>query len=38
MERIDKKDNEDDEKIFICVKVKINITIKKEKIVDYWFE
>lgn len=27
-----------DEETFLCVKVKINIKTKKEKIVDYWFE
>jgi hypothetical protein len=33
----DKKDEEDNNKAFLCIKVKINKR-KKEKIVDYWFE
>jgi hypothetical protein len=44
IERI-KRMNEDEEdetdetnETFLCVKVKINIKTKKEKILDYWFE
>lgn len=27
-----------DEELFVCIKVKINVETKKEKIVNYWFE
>ena len=39
IKRMDKdEEDKEDEETFLCVKVKINIKTKKEKILDYWFE